>query len=77
MISNDVNVVTEFAGNLVNPMCSFVIPVFLIHAKAYWIDGKRKSIGLMIHDGFIFIFSWAMMIYGTFEQIHKMVNGDE
>jgi len=62
MMSNNVNVLTEFAGNLVNPLCSFVIPIFMVHAKAFWIDKQRKSIVKIIHDMFIFIFSFAMMI---------------
>ena len=75
MISDNVSLVTEFAGNLFNPLVSFTIPMFLIHAKAYWIDKKRKSILRIIHDGAIFAFSVFMMGYGTYKQISDMITG--
>jgi amino acid permease len=76
LISNDVTVVTEFGGNLFNPTVSFLIPVFLVQAKAYWIDGKRRPWLWILHDGLIFLFSAGMMIYGTYNQIRNLVNGD-
>ena len=76
LISNDVTVVTQFGGNLFNPTVSFLIPVFLVQAKAYWIDGKMRHWLWNIHDGIIFVFSAGMMVYGTYSQIKAMVNGE-
>lgn len=70
MITNDVNEITELTGNLFNSLLSFMTPIFLVHAKAYWINKKRKSVGRIIHDSIIFVFSISMMVYGTYNQVH-------
>ena len=75
MLSNDVSQVTEFAGNLFNPLVGFIIPIFMVHAKAYWIDKKRKSVLRIMHDGAIFAFSVFMMGYGTYHQINHWITG--
>ena len=73
MISDNVNTVTEFAGNLVGLIICFAIPIFLVHAKAYWIDKKRKSVFRIIHDFVIFILSIFMTGYGTYKQIYGLI----
>lgn len=73
-LSNDTNMITEFAGNLFNPLVSFMIPLMMVHSKAFLIDKKRKSIIQIIHDLLIFLFSVFMMCYGTYNQIYGMIN---
>jgi hypothetical protein len=77
LLSNDVTVVTEFAGNLFNPIVSFLLPVMLVQGKAYWIDKKSRPFLWIMHDGFIFLFSIGMMVYGTYSQLSRIINGEK
>ena len=73
--TNDVSIVTEFAGNLFNPLVSFAIPIIMVHSKAFFIDYQRKGIFQIFHDTILFLFSIFMMGYGTYKQIHGMIYG--
>ena len=73
LLFEDVSTVTEFAGNLFMPLVGYTIPVFMVHAKAYWIDKKRKSVLRILHDLFVFTFSIFIMAHGTYQQMYNEI----
>ena len=72
-ISDKVSEVTQFKGNFLCPLVSFVVPIIMVHSKATFIDNKRKSCWRILHDLVILGISFFMMINGTYNQMYKFM----
>lgn len=53
-VTSDVITATTFAGEVLVPICSMIIPIVLNHSKAIGVDGVRKSLFWCFHDFVIF-----------------------
>ena len=73
LLFENVATITEFSGNLFMPLLGYTVPVLMVHAKAFWVDKKRKSVLRILHDLFVFAFSIFMMGYGTYQQLDREI----
>jgi hypothetical protein len=69
LISDSIENITTFSGNLFGPLCSFIIPIVLLNSKAWVLEGKLRSWGNLVHDGLLLTFSVVMTVYGTYNSV--------
>ena len=42
-ISNNITKLLDVSGSVIMPLIGFMIPILLVHWKAYFVDGTRKN----------------------------------
>ena len=67
-ISNDVVKITNFSGNLFNPVVSLLIPMFCKYSWAFQIK-KKYNIFVYFHDGILTCSTIIIAAYSTYYNI--------
>lgn len=66
-VTDDIIVAESFCGEVILPVCTVLIPLWLLHSKAVFLDKKRKSVLQILHDFIMFSICLAIVVISLYK----------